>query len=85
MRYQDDLGAISCTCVIFERKPVLFVSHAGGDWQMYCHWRNHNFADSKTVEEELKLIHIRHLVSRDPSLNELADLLVDKATNTARQ
>lgn len=77
MTFPENLGVISCNCVILEEKPVLFVSHAGGDWQMYCHWKNHDFNDPNTLKNELKLIHVAHLVSRDPSLNEVSSLPVD--------
>lgn len=77
MPYPENLGVVSCNCVILEEKPVLFVSHAGGDWQMYCHWKNHDFSDPRVLKNELKLTHVMHLVSRDPTLNEVSDLPVD--------
>lgn len=55
---------------------MLFVSHAGGDWQMYCHWQNHDF-DSPNISNELQLVHVEHLVHQDPTLEAVADLPVD--------
>jgi hypothetical protein len=75
--FPEDLGTITCRCVLDDGRPVLFASHAGGDWQMYCHYNNHDFGDEDHLEREMRLVHIVHLVARDPSLNELADLPVD--------
>jgi hypothetical protein len=77
MTYPENLGVISCNCVTLHKKPVLYVSHAGEEWQMYCHWKNHDFSDSAVLKNELHLIHVTHLVSRDPSLNDVSDLPVD--------
>lgn len=77
MTFREDLGVIACRCVLKGDKPVLFVSHAGGDWQMYCHDKNHDFDDPKAMEKEIVLAHAAHLVSRDPTLNAVADLPVD--------
>jgi hypothetical protein len=77
MTFPENLGTIACACVVTERKPVLFVSHAGGDWKMYCHWKNHDFADPQVLRNELVPIHIAHLVALDPTLEDVADLPVD--------
>lgn len=77
MPFRDDLGVITCRCVVEAGKPILFVSHAGGDWQMYCHYRNHDFDDDRAIKEELVIAHVAHLVARDPTLNEVADLPID--------
>ena len=58
-------------------KAVLFVSHAGGDWQMYCHDSNHNFNDEDALKKEIVTVHVAHLVARDPTLNDVADLPED--------
>lgn len=77
MSFPENLGVISCDCVISGGKPVLAVSHAGGDWQMYCSWSGHDFA-STDIAQELKLVGIGHLLARDPGLALLADLPVDR-------
>jgi hypothetical protein len=84
MAFPDNLGTIACTCVISEGKPVLFVSHAGGDWQMYCHWKNHDFGDPQVLKNDLKLIHIAHLVALDPSLDAVSDLPAEMAAERER-
>ena len=76
MPFPDNLGTIACPCVISGSKPVLFVSHGGGDWQMYCHWKNHNFEDHEVLKT-LSVVHVAHLVARDATINEVADLPAD--------
>lgn len=71
-------GVLSCRCVIFDHRDVLFVSHAGGDWQMYCSDRNHDFSSDEDMAAELAVVHPHHLVERDPTLLEVADLPVDQ-------
>jgi hypothetical protein len=79
MSFDDSLGTIACRCVIEKGKPVLFVSHAGGDWQMYCHDSNHNFEDEDAMKAEMGVIHVAHLVARDATLNEISDLPTNMA------
>ena len=71
------LGAISCICVIAGKLPVLFVSHAGGDWQFYCSDKNHDFESNSAMRRELKLICISHLVEMDNTLESILNLPVD--------
>ena len=84
MAFPDKLGTIACTCVVKERKPVLFVSHAGGDWQMYCHWTNHDFDDEQVLRNELMPVHIAHLVALGPTLDEVAGLPPDMGAERRR-
>ena len=77
MQFADNLGVIACRCVVEQGKPVLFVSHAGGDWQMYCHDSNHDFNDDEHLRNEMRVVHVGHLLAHDPSLNRIADLPVD--------
>ncbi|HAP40858.1 MAG TPA: hypothetical protein DCQ94_14030 [Nitrospira sp.] len=56
---------------------MLFVSHAGGDWQMYCHWKSHDFNSPEAMRRELAVVHVAHLVAQDETLNSVADLPVD--------
>ncbi len=75
--FPDGLGVIACRCVIEGRLPVLFASHAGGDWQMYCDWRSHDFDSPAALKNELALVHIEHLIAQDETLMSLADLPLD--------
>ena len=77
MPHPESLGAIACRCVVSGQLPVGFVSHAGGDWQFYCSDRNHDFSDPEAMKRDLALIHVLHLVLRDPTLDEVSDLPVD--------
>lgn len=77
MSFPDNLGVITCRCVLETKKPVLFVSHAGGDWQMYCDDANHDFEDELAMKNELVVVHVVHLLAQDATLNEIADLPVD--------
>jgi hypothetical protein len=62
-----------------QSKPILFVSHAGTDWQMYCDDKNHDFDDVLAMKRDLILVHVTHLLAIDPSLNAIADLPTDMA------
>jgi hypothetical protein len=73
------LGTIACQCVISGSLPVTFLSHAGGDWQVYCSDRNHDFDGEAALQRDMRLVPINHLVDRDPRLCELDDLPVDMA------
>lgn len=77
MEFPRDLGVIACNCVIRGEKSVNFVSHASGDWQMYCDETTHDFEDPAVIEHELHVVHVWHLIERDDSLRELAGLPVD--------
>jgi hypothetical protein len=84
MQFPENLGAIACRCVIEQGATVGFVSHAGGDWQFYCSDRNHDFSDPQALKNELRLVHVAHLVASDASLNEVADLPIDMGAERAR-
>lgn len=83
MKFREDLGVIACHCVVSGEKPVLFVSHAGGDWQMYCHDSNHDFTSRDAMLRELCTVHVAHLLALDPGLQALADLPVDMGAERA--
>lgn len=83
MGFVDGLGVIACRCVIFDGKHVHFVSHAGGDWQMYCRDTNHDFTDDCAMGRDLALVNVCHLVERDNSLNVVSDLAVDMGAERA--
>lgn len=73
----DASKGAALSCPSNELKPILFMSRAGGDWQMYCHDSNHDFEDEEALREDMRLVHIAHLVARDPTLNQIADLPED--------
>jgi hypothetical protein len=77
MPFPDNLGVITCRCVIERCAPVRFVSHAGGDWQMYCSDANHDFDDPAAMRRDLVTVHVAHLVALDPTLDAIADLPTD--------
>ena len=77
MGFPENIGTIACRCVVENGAPVLAVSHAGGDWQMYCRFENHNFASQAAMAEELVLVHAAHLAGLDPTLEAVADLPPD--------
>ena len=76
------LGTIACECVIFGKKPVLAISHAGGYWQMYCSWNGHDFT-APHLKRTLKLIAIHHLVERDPTLIEALKMPINVGAERA--
>lgn len=75
--FAENLGTIACRCVAEQSAPVLAVSRAGGDWQMYCGFDRHDFSEADVVRNELVLVHVARLAAMDPSLYEIADLPVD--------
>ncbi len=83
MPFPDHLGVITCRCVIERHEPVCFVSHAGGDWQMYCADANHDFDDAAAMKVELRVVHAAHLVALDPTLDDISDLPVDMGAERA--
>ncbi len=44
---------------------------------MYCRAENHDFEDSEAMRRELTVVHIRHLIAQDPTLNEVCELPKD--------
>lgn len=60
-------GVFTCSHVWEDNEPVLYVIHEGdGDWQFLC---GGSHSDSEPI-----LLHLEHLLERDRSINELADL-----------
>lgn len=84
MPFDHELGVITCRCVVEQNAPILFVSHAGGDWQMYCHDSNHDFDSDETTQNDLCVVHVAHLVAKDPTLNEISDLPIDMGAERAQ-
>lgn len=71
MKFKDPkLAVIVCSHVFKLEREILFVSHEGGDWQFMCGQTDHGPRDGHVVG-------VGHLVARDASLHDLADLPVD--------
>lgn len=62
-----EVPAFVCIHVYENTRPILLVSREGGDWQCLC-------GASHSLGELPKVVGLNHLVDRDPSLLELADL-----------
>jgi hypothetical protein len=76
----EDLGVFLCEHVFDRSLPILFVTHDhDGDWQFLC--GEHTHEDGKP-----RLVCFGCIISRDPSLIELADMPrgwgADRATAT---
>lgn len=70
-----DTSVFLCSHVFDEEQPVLYVSHDGdGDWQFVC-------GDSHD-DSEPKLVCIEHVLERDSTLHEVANL---KCNHTAER
>lgn len=63
-------AAFLCDHVFNGSRPILYVCRDGGDWQFLC-------GDDHEEDDQPHLVGIVHVVSRDPSLEELADLSSD--------
>jgi hypothetical protein len=67
---ERNLGVFSCRRVAKDGAPVLHVSHEeDGDWQFLC-----GGTHEEGGGDEALLVCLEHVVEKDPSLNELADL-----------
>ena len=44
---------------------------------MHCRWDGHDFNDHEALRRDFVLVHVEHLLSKDPSLLQLADLPED--------
>jgi hypothetical protein len=62
-----NLRSFICSHVSEKTRPILLVVHEDGDWQFVCGAADHAGDDGH-------LIGVGHLIDRDPSLNECADL-----------
>lgn len=68
-RFSQDrhTGVFTCRHVWTDGKPILFVSHDDeGDWVFLCG------EDHRDAAQQYLLVCLEHIVSRDPSMNELA-------------
>ncbi len=65
-----DLGVFVCSKVLVEGHPILHVSHdADGDWQFTCGGDH-----AEESGDEAKLVCLKHILAREPTIAELADL-----------
>lgn len=62
-----NLACFICSHVFDKTRPILLVVHEDGDWQFMCGAADHAGNDGH-------LVGAGHLIDRDPSLNECADL-----------
>jgi len=63
-------GVFACRHVWMDAKPIVFVSHdEDGDWQFLC-GNDHG----EVAANGYLLVCLEHIVSRDPSVNELATM-----------
>lgn len=62
-------AAFVCAHVFDVSRPVLLVSHEGGDWQFLC-------GDHHRSWETARVVGMNHLFDRDASLRALLDLPV---------
>lgn len=65
--FPDNLAVFICSHIFENTKPILLVSHEDDDWQFLC-------GGEHDENEKPKVVGIGHLLERDPSLLELADL-----------
>jgi hypothetical protein len=63
----EHLAVYLCSHVFNQERPVLLVSHAGNDWQFLC-------GDTHPESEVPVIVGVMHLVARDPTLEQVADL-----------
>ena len=71
-RFAEDrhTRAFTCSHVWTDGKPILFVSHDDdGDWQFLC-GEDH----TEAAANDCLVVCLEHIVSRDPSVNELATM-----------
>lgn len=64
------LAAYVCSHIFADVTPILLVSRPEGDWCFLC-------GQEHGEEEHYSLVGVGHLLERDPSLRELADLEPD--------
>jgi hypothetical protein len=64
---RTEVVAYTCAQVFGERRPILLVSRAGGDWQCLC-------GGYHTAREVPVMVALDELLEADPSLAQLLDL-----------
>jgi len=63
-----NLKSYVCSHVFAQARPILLVVHEDGDWSFMCGQSDHGGA------EDYKVVGVGHVIERDPSVNECADL-----------
>jgi hypothetical protein len=63
-----NLKSYVCSHVFAKARPVLLVANEDGDWSFTCGQADHGGS------EDYRVVGVGHVVERDPSLNECADL-----------
>ena len=66
----SNLGVIICSHVLEATRPILLVAHDAEGWNFACGNTDHGNA------EDFHVVGVGHLVARDPSINQCADLPV---------
>lgn len=66
--YDKNLGVFCCSHVFRHERPVNLVVYEEGDWQFMCGMNDHQGASDGFY------VHVGHLIDRDTTLNEVADL-----------
>lgn len=62
-----EVPAYLCSHVFDKERPVLLVYYSGGDWQFLC-------GGTHPEQEIPKVVGLNHVLSDDPSLNEVMNL-----------
>ena len=76
----DDPNALCIACwhVVHRERPVKFVSHVAGEWVLTCGAIEHE--DELNIDG-LTVIHMRHLLEHDESLDIVSRLEVDQCAD----
>jgi hypothetical protein len=65
-----ETAAFVCSHVFDATRPVLLISHQGGDWQFLC-------GESHDADEVPRVVGLNHLIERDATLRDVLDLPSD--------
>ena len=63
----NNLATYICSHVYENSRPILLVAHEDNAWMFCC-------GDEDHTEKDWKVVGVGHLISRDATLNECADL-----------
>ena len=63
-----NLKTYICSHLFAKTRPILLIVHEDGDWMFMCGKGDHGGS------EDCHVVGVGHLVKRDPSINECADL-----------
>jgi hypothetical protein len=72
-----NLGVIVCSHILEDSRPILLVAHDADGWNFACGKRDHDGAD------DFHVVGVGHLVSRDSSINDRANLPVGSIAERA--